>query len=126
MENQQETGFQEYPLSVGVIHNKKKYHVARFSDQQTVDFKKFAEPVKMVSSKSTEEELVMPPSNPSLNKQTRRRQLEKYFEKKKQELTKKKVEKLYHMEDADGENAFDGAIEGGQADSRYAIFMMEV
>eukprot|EP01114_Cavostelium_apophysatum_P014169 TRINITY_DN3604_c0_g1_i1.p1 TRINITY_DN3604_c0_g1~~TRINITY_DN3604_c0_g1_i1.p1 ORF type:complete len:508 (+),score=194.21 TRINITY_DN3604_c0_g1_i1:173-1525(+) len=113
---------------MGDISKGKKFNVARFTDQKTLDFTKFAEPVKMYSKDSEPEQLVLPSLNPKfkeLNKQMRRISMERFFEKRKKEARKKRIESTWHIEDNAGEHVFEGSLEGGQAESRYAILVLE-
>eukprot|EP01119_Soliformovum_irregulare_P005421 TRINITY_DN17181_c0_g1_i1.p1 TRINITY_DN17181_c0_g1~~TRINITY_DN17181_c0_g1_i1.p1 ORF type:complete len:443 (-),score=149.07 TRINITY_DN17181_c0_g1_i1:43-1182(-) len=55
-------------------------------------------------------------------KSIRRKQIEKFFNKKKEEKNKK-IDKVWHLEDANGGHQYDGHTEG--QNSAYVIFAME-
>jgi len=94
---------------------KKKFNVAKFHTplNQPVDFKKFAKPVKMYRAPNSVEQTA-----------TQQGQTEKKKAVQPASRFTKDNKVPWHVEDAQGNNCYDGTLEGGQT-SNYVLFVYE-
>eukprot|EP01117_Protostelium_nocturnum_P000034 TRINITY_DN10123_c105_g1_i1.p1 TRINITY_DN10123_c105_g1~~TRINITY_DN10123_c105_g1_i1.p1 ORF type:complete len:440 (-),score=174.32 TRINITY_DN10123_c105_g1_i1:35-1354(-) len=119
-----------YVLKNSSSQKDSKRHLAKFpaDRQMNVDFKNWAKPVKMTQEVigGKEELPSMPIVNMETKKSHRRKQLERFYDKKKslEKNTNQKTQRIFHLEDGDATYGYDGKLEGGQQ-ANYALFMME-
>jgi len=113
-----------------VIRDPKEYHVGKFhakNETDEIDFRAlsrmFAEKVPEDTQSKGIPANLLQPVHPN-RRGERRRQLEKWFEKNKERRTVKTRVKKYHIEDIEGEQAYEGSLEGGQS-SKYVLFVLE-
>lgn len=107
------------PLKANVP-SKKKYNVAKFH-APTLDFSTFAKPVRMYRAPAETPEQPPPPPPQSHERQPFKKKFIPPL------ITKPKKKELtpWHIEDSQGNNAYDGTKEGGQT-ANYVLLVYEV
>jgi hypothetical protein len=125
-------GVETYEFTIRTtVPTNKKHFVARFPEKQTFEWSKLTPPVKLQKYEtSLEDDLPAMPTIPTTGSRSqRRRQLEKFYQKKKEKEKdggKKKTEVSWKLEEGGSKgDIYDGTAEPGQT-ANYVLFSMEV